>query len=108
MTDPPFDLGRLMQTARDLQGKLAAANEAAEKIEVEGNAGGGMVVAKANGHGQLVRLTIEPSILEDREMVEDLVVAAVNQALTRAAEARQQQLSSATGGLPLGDLSKLF
>ena len=41
MTDPPFDLGKLVQTAQDLQGKLAAANEAAEKIEVEGNAGGG-------------------------------------------------------------------
>ena len=117
-TEGPFgsgggglDLHGLMQKAREVQERMQAAQEAGEQIRVEGNAGGGMVTCEANGHGTIIRLTIEPTLFEagDREMLEDLVVAAVNQAQRRAKEAMGAEIGKAAGGLPLpADLTKLF
>jgi len=107
----PFDLGALMQKARDMQQNMQNAQAEAQTVRVKGDAGGGMVVAEANGAGAIIRITIEPSLLEtgDKEMIEDLTTAAVNQALARAKEAMQEQMSEAAGGLPIPfDLSKLF
>lgn len=107
----PFNLQGLMQKAREMQEKLQAAQEHAERVVVEGQSGGGMVVARANGRGVILRVTIEPTLLSggDKELLEDLVAAAVNQALTLAREAMQQEMSKATGGLPIpSDLSRLF
>jgi DNA-binding YbaB/EbfC family protein len=117
MTDPTgsgpggMDLGGLLKTARDMQEKLQNAQATAGKIEVEGQAGGGMVRATANGNGQVIRIKLEQSLMDmgDLEMIEDLTTAAVNDALARAKEAQAAELSKVTQGLPLPvDLSKLF
>ncbi len=106
-----MDLGGLMQKAREMQDRMQEAQEAAARVKVEGNAGGGMVVAEANGHGTILRIVLEPSLVAggDKEMLEDLIVAAVNQAQRRAKEAMQSEMGKATGGLPLPiDLSKIL
>ena len=59
-----------------------------------------MITAKVNGHKELIKLDIEPDILqEDKEMIEDLIIAAVNQALQNATKAADEKMSSATGGM---------
>ena len=106
-----FDLSAILNKAKDMQAKMQDAQEAASKVRVKGNAGGGMVVAHADGRGMLVRLEIEDSLFStgDKEMLEDLVVAAVNQAVQLGKEAMQNEMSQAAGGLPLPfDLSNLL
>lgn len=106
-----LNLGALMQKAREMQERMAEAQEAASRVKVEGNAGGGMVVAEANGHGTILRISLEPTLVAsgDKEMLEDLIVAAVNQAQRRAKEAMQAEMGKVTGGLPIpADISKLF
>ncbi|MDP6965897.1 MAG: YbaB/EbfC family nucleoid-associated protein, partial [Candidatus Marinimicrobia bacterium] len=90
----------VLKKAKQLQEKLEATQAELEKMEIEGQAGGGMVAAVVNGKQELLSMKIDPEILdEDVEMLEDLVVAAVNQALSKAAEESQQRLSSVSGGL---------
>jgi hypothetical protein len=105
-----LNLGNLLQQARGVQQRLEEARAAAAAVTVEGNAGGGMVVAQANGKGQVLRVSIEPTLLAtgDREMLEDLVAAAVNQALELGRAAMQDEMSKVTGGMPMPfDLSNL-
>lgn len=97
----------LLKQARQIQDKLEAAQAELEKLEIEGQAGGGMVVARVNGKQELLSIKIDPEILEeDVEMVEDLIVAAVNQAMRKAGEESQKRLSAVSGGMigSLGDL----
>ena len=99
----PFDLGMIMNKAQELQKRIAAQQAEAEKITATGKSGGGMVIATANGAGKLVRIEIEDSLVKtgDKEMIEDLTVAAVNQALTTAGEQAKAELSKLTGGMPM-------
>ena len=79
---------------------IKKAQEELNLIEIEGQAGGGMITAKVNGHKELIALDIEPAVLkEDKEMIEDLIIAAVNQALQNAGKAAEEKMSSLTGGL---------
>lgn len=97
----------LLKQARQIQEKLEAAQSELENMVIEGQAGGGMVAVKVNGKQEVLSIKIDPEILnEDVEMVEDLVVAAVNQALSKAGEESQKRLSAASGGMlgSLGDL----
>lgn len=106
-----FDLSAILSQARDIQSRMQEAQESAAKVRVSGNAGGGMVVAHADGRGHLIRLEIEPALFDsgDKAMIEDLVVAAVNQAVERGKEAMQAEMSKVTGGLPLPfDISKIL
>ncbi len=97
-------MGNLMKQAQKVQQKIAEAQEQLGDIRVEGSAGGGMVVAAANGNQEILEVKIEPEVLEDDpEILEDLIVAAVNQALQKAGEAAQEKMNEATGGL-LGNL----
>lgn len=93
----------LLQAAQRMQSELSRVQAELAKKTVEGSAGGGMVKAVANGRQQLVALTIEPSIIEDRDipMLQDLVVAAVNQAMAKAAELAQQEMGKVTGQMNL-------
>jgi DNA-binding YbaB/EbfC family protein len=89
----------LIQTAQHVQEELnKIQNELAGKM-VEGSAGGGMVIATANGRQQLVTLKIEKEVVDpsDIGMLEDLIVAAVNQALSKASELAQQEMAKVTG-----------
>lgn len=89
-----------------LKGKMAEIQSELAKREVEASSGGGMVTARANGTGQLVKLEITREALEegDAEMLQDLVMAAVNEALNRAQEEAKRELGKLTGGLNIPGL----
>jgi len=97
------DMARLMKQAQEMQGKLAEAQERVASIEAEGVSGAGMVRAVVSGKGELRRLAIDPALMtpQDREVLEDLVIAAVNDAHARAQEAAQGEMAKLTEGLPL-------
>ncbi|HIB03732.1 MAG TPA: YbaB/EbfC family nucleoid-associated protein [Candidatus Marinimicrobia bacterium] len=97
----------IMNQAKSVQEKLESTQAELEKLEVKGQAGGGMVVAKVNGKSELLSLNIDPEILnDDVEMVEDLIVAAVNQALRKSSEESQKRMSGISGSM-LGALGEL-
>ncbi|HCW76296.1 MAG TPA: YbaB/EbfC family nucleoid-associated protein [Candidatus Marinimicrobia bacterium] len=97
---PKGGMGGLMKQAQQLQQKMADAQEELVNIEVEGSAGGGMVNVRANGKLQILGINIDPEVLRDeKEMIEDLVLAAVNQALTKAQDAAQEHMGKVTGGM---------
>lgn len=102
-----------MRQAQKLQTEMAKMQEEAKKKTVEATAGGGMVTAVASGAGEIISLRIEKDVVnpEDVEMLQDLVIAAANEALRRAQEMVQGEMSKLTGGLQmpgLGDLGKMF
>ncbi len=100
------DLSKMMAAARDMQGKVEEMQAGLERLEVEGQAGAGMVKATANAKGELLRLAVDPSLFreEDREVVEDLIVAAVRDAQSRAKDAARAEAErmAAGFGLPPG------
>jgi DNA-binding YbaB/EbfC family protein len=100
-----FDIGQLMQQAQRLQGEVQRKQAELANREVEGEAGAGLCKAVANGRGEILRVKLDPKIdLGDRALLEDLVTAAVNAALTKSRELQQQELAGLAGGLPLGNL----
>ena len=103
------DMGKLMRQAQEKQAKMAEAQERLETIEVEGEAGAGLVKAVASAKGELRRLSIDPSLFkpEEREVVEDLIVAAVKEATARAQAKAQEELGKITEGLNLPPGMKL-
>src|SRR5262245_53669754 len=92
-----------MRNAGKIQETMQKATESLSQLTVEASAGGGAVTARANGRLELVGVRIDPKLLADgdAELLEDLVTAAVNAALTKAREAVAQSFSSVAGGLPL-------
>jgi DNA-binding YbaB/EbfC family protein len=99
-------IGDLFKQAQDLQERLQRVQAEAGERTVEASAGGGMVRATVNGRLELLRLQIEPGALEggDVEMLQDLVIAAVNQALRNAQQQMADEMSKLTGGLKLPGL----
>lgn len=95
------DLGELMKTAQRLQGDIARVQEDLARRTCEASAGGGMVTATVNGHFEVVKLTIDKNAVDpsDVGMLEDLVKAAVNQAVQKVREMTQAEMSKVTGGL---------
>ncbi len=83
------------------QDRLARLKDEAAALQVEATAGGGLVTARATGDGQLVSLSIAPDAMEDREMLEDLLVAAVNEALRKGQAEGAAKLAQLTAGLPI-------
>jgi DNA-binding YbaB/EbfC family protein len=107
------NLAAIMKQAQQMQGRMRDIQENLGKLRVEGSAGGGMVRVEASGQQQLIAFHVEKSLLEsgDQEMLEDLLLAATNQALEKAKDAAAAELSKLTGDFEipgLGDaLSKL-
>jgi len=103
-------IGNLMKQAQKMQQEMGRIQEESRKKTVEASAGGGMVVATANGALEIVSLKIEKDVVnpEDIEMLQDLVVAAVNEALRRAQQMISEDMKKATGGLNLPGLGNLF
>ncbi|MEI8190391.1 MAG: YbaB/EbfC family nucleoid-associated protein [candidate division NC10 bacterium] len=99
-------LGDLMKQAQRLKAEMDRLQAEAATKTVEGSAGGGMVTVVANGKGDLLSVKIDPEVArgEDLEMLQDLVVAAANDALRRARELLAQEVSRLTGGLNLPGL----
>ncbi len=95
------NIGQLMQQAQKMQENLKKAQEEMASQEVTGEAGGGLVKVVMNGRHEVRRVTIDPDVADDREMVEDLVAAAVNDAVNRVQEMMQEKMSGLTGGMPM-------
>ena len=97
---PKGGMTKMIKKAQELQTKMEKAKEELNSIEIEGQSGGGMVSAIVNGHKELITLDIEDEILqEDKEMIEDMIIAAVNQALQNAGKAAEEKMNSITGGM---------
>ncbi len=94
-------MGGMMKQIQKMQDQVMKAQEEAGNLEVEATAGGGMVTVKANGKNEVLELKINPDAVDpdDIEMLEDLVIAAVNEALHKAGEAAAEHMSKATGPL---------
>lgn len=94
-------LGNIMKQAQQMQAKIAQVQQELEDKEVEASAGGGMVTARANGKQQLLDLKIEKDVVdpEDVEMLQDLVLAAVNEAIKKSQEMIQEEMGKVTGGM---------
>jgi DNA-binding YbaB/EbfC family protein len=103
MFDKLKDFGGLMQQAQQMQQKIQELQAELERQEMVGSSGAGMVKVTLNGKGETRRVEIDPSLLkpEDKAVVEDLIVAAANDARTKVEEAMQEQMRTITGGLPL-------
>ena len=97
------DLNELMKMAQEAQNKLMQAQEDLDKVEVQGVSGGGMVKIRASAKGRIIAVEIDQSLLapSEKQMVEDLVAAAINDARAKADAAAQEAMRTATGGLQL-------
>lgn len=99
-------LGNIMKQAQMMQKKMAELQAELEQRQVEATAGGGMVTAVVTGKQQLVSLSIEPAAVdpEDVEMLQDLIVAAVNEAVRKSQDMVQEEMSKVTGGMNIPGL----
>lgn len=97
------NIGKLMKQAQQMQAKMQQLQEELAKKEVEGTSGGGMVKVKMNGQQEVLSVNIEPEVFDDgdKEMLEDLIVAAVNEARRQVTDMTQEEMSKITGGMPM-------
>lgn len=101
-------LGNLMRQAQEMQEKMQKAQEELANLEVTGDAGGGMVRVIMNGRHEVRAVQLDPSMdMEDRELVEDLIAAAVNDAVQRVRTATEERLKDLGGGMGLPPGMKL-
>lgn len=100
------NLASLMKQAREMQSKVGDLQENLKRVKVQGSAGGGLVTVEATGQPQFVACHIDPSLLQssDQEMLEDLVVTAMNQALDKAKQAAAEEMQKLTAGIDLDGL----
>ena len=93
----------LQRMAQQMQQNMARVQSELEAAQVDGSAGGGVVSATVTGKGELVSITIDPSAVDpaDIEMLQDLVVAAVNDALRASRELAEEKMAAVTGGLKI-------
>jgi DNA-binding YbaB/EbfC family protein len=95
-------LGNILKQAQKMQEDLQKAQEKLAREEVVGEAGGGMVKVTMNGRHEVKRVEIDPSLMsDDKDMLEDLVAAAVNAAAQKVGEKMQENMAGLTSGLPL-------
>jgi len=97
------NIGNMMKQAQQLQKKMSEVQEKLNSIEVEGVSGGGLVKVTATAKGDIKRITLDDSLLskEEKEMTEDLIVAAINDAKQKGEAASQEEMKAVTGGIPL-------
>ena len=97
------DLNELMRMAQEAQAKLMRAHEDLDKVEVQDASGGGLVKVRASAKGRIIGVEIDESLLapSEKQMVEDLVAAALNDARAKADEAAKGAMEGVTGGLQL-------
>ena len=100
------NMQQLARQAQKLQQQMTKMQEELEEREYEATAGGGVVTAKVNGKKELVALTIKPEAVDpdDVEMLQDTVMAAINEALRTATETSEREMGKLTGGMNLGGL----
>jgi hypothetical protein len=105
-----MNLMKMMKQAQELQGRMQQMQEELASLQVEGQSGGGLVKVTLNGKMEARAVKIDPSLLkpEDAEVVEDLILAAFQDAKSKAETAMQQKMQEVTGDLPLPPGLKLF
>lgn len=103
------NLNQMLKQAQEMQAKMQEIQAGLEALEIEGQAGGGMVTVTLNGKGEMKALKIDPSLFsgEEKEVVEDLIVAAHNEAKQKVEEKTREEMAKMTGGLDLPPGMKL-
>ena len=97
---PKGGMSKLLKQAQELQVKMENAKNELSQIKVEGSSGGGMVIVEANGKKEILSIQIDKEVIsEDKEMLEDLIISAVNQALDNANAVSEEKVSDLTGGM---------
>jgi len=102
------NIASLMKQAQEMQGRMDEIQENLGQLRVEGSAGGGMVTVEASGQPRILSVHVEQSLLDggDQEMLEDLLVAATNQALEKAKETAAQEMAKLTGNMNIPGLGE--
>jgi DNA-binding YbaB/EbfC family protein len=102
--------GQVMNQAQQMKGRMESMQDKVKDIEVEGQAGGGIIQVTATGDGRIRRIRIDPVAVDRRdvEMLEDLLVAGVNDAIRRANEVVKSEMGDVTGGMDMGGLGALL
>ena len=95
------NFGKLMKQAQEMQAKMAKLQEELAQMEFEVSSGGGMVKVRMNGQQEVLGIEIDDEVFKDgdKEMLEDLIVAAMNEARQKVMDATKEQMSSVTGGM---------
>lgn len=97
-----MDFSKMLEQAQEMQKKMADAKESLKNISVEGESGGGAIKVILNGNGEMISIQIDPKILaEEKSVIEDLIVAATNNAKKNVESKTQEEMSKLTGGLQL-------
>lgn len=96
-----MNMDKLMKQAQKMQAQMAAVQDELEGMSIEGVAGGGVVKAVVNGHGEVQSVSISPEVVsaDDVEMLEDLVLSAIKDAAAKSKEIASQKMNSVTGGM---------
>jgi DNA-binding YbaB/EbfC family protein len=104
------NIGNMMKQVQQMQAKMAEIQAELEKMEVEGTSGGGMVKVIVNGKQDIISIAIDPEVVDkdEIEMLQDLIVAAINQAKEKAQAIQAEQMSAITGGLNLPGMNLPF
>lgn len=99
----PKGFGDMMKQVQKMQAKMEEVQKELENKRVEGTSGGGMVKVTANGKQEILEIKIDPEVVnkEDVEMLEDLILAAVNQAREKSVEVQNEEMAKLTGGLKI-------
>ena len=100
------DIGKFMKQAQQVQAKMAQMQAKLSEMTVEATAGGGMIKVVMNGRHEVVSVAIDPEVVDpsDIEMLEDLMVAAMNEAASKVEEMIRAEMSTLTGGIPIPGL----
>jgi DNA-binding YbaB/EbfC family protein len=101
------NIAQLMQQAQKMQENMQRAQEELASVEVTGSAGGGMVSVTITGRMECRKVRIDPGVLSDQEMLEDLIAAAFNDAVGKANATSQEKMGAATAGMPIPPGMKL-
>ncbi|MCH9023924.1 MAG: YbaB/EbfC family nucleoid-associated protein [candidate division Zixibacteria bacterium] len=104
------NIGQMLKQMQQLQSKMQEVQTELESTKVEGSSGGGMVKVVANGKNEIMSVVIDPEVVdkEDVEMLQDLIVAAVNQAREKVQEMQSEKMSGLTGGMNIPGLNLPF
>jgi len=97
------NLGNILKQAQNMQSRMAEIQEELQDLEIEGQSGAGMITALVNGKGEMRSLKIDPAVIDKDEIgvLEDLIVAAVNDARAKAETVSREKMGALTEGLPL-------
>lgn len=98
------DIASIMKQAKEMQGKMGEVQDRLAQMRIRGSSGGGMVVIEVNGKQDVLGCEIDPVVMDDREMLEDLVVSAMNDAMAKSRDVAAESMQEAAGGLNIPGL----